>query len=77
MLCASDPVAAWGGARLLRDEYGHHARRGDPGPATDNDVGTGQIESRLGLPAINALTNGAALGDAVAKAAGIAGDDAA
>jgi hypothetical protein len=74
VLCASDPVAAWGGDRLLRDEYGI-TPAAVTGPATDNDVGTKQIENRLGLPAINALTNGAALGDAVARAAGIAGDD--
>jgi hypothetical protein len=75
VLCANDPVAAWGGDRLLRDEYGITPAV-VTGPATDNDVGTKQIESRLGLPAINALTNGAALGDVVAKAAGIAGDKA-
>ena len=33
------------------------------GPATDNAVGIDQIVERLSLPAINALTAGAALGD--------------
>jgi hypothetical protein len=75
VLCASDPVAAWGGHRILADEYGI-TPAAVTGPATDNDVGTKQIESRLGLPAINALTNGAALGDAVAEAVGIGGGNA-
>ncbi len=65
ILCANDPVSAWGGARILRDEYDI-----DPavvtGPATDNAVGVDQILERLSLPAINALSNGVALGDLVA-----------
>ena len=64
VLCANDPVAAWGGTRLLRDSYGI-----EPivvtGPATDNAVGIDQIQNSLGLPAINALSNAAELGDAV------------
>jgi hypothetical protein len=74
VLCANDPVAAWGGARLLRDEYDI-----EPlvvtGPATDNAVGVDQIRQRLGLEAINALSNAAALGDAVATRLGGGRDD--
>lgn len=69
VLCANDPVSAWGGATILRDEFDI-----DPavvtGPATDNDVGVQQIDERLGLPAINALSNGAALGDKIASLLG-------
>lgn len=69
VLCANDPVSAWGGAKILRDEF-----EIDPavvtGPATDNDVGVQQIDERLGLPAINALSNGAALGDRIAALLG-------
>ena len=36
------------------------------GPATDNAVGIDQINERMALPAINAMTNGTALGDLVA-----------
>lgn len=65
VLCANDPVAAWGGARLLRERYDI-----DPvlvtGPATDNAVGVEQIAASLERPAINALANAAELGDAVA-----------
>ncbi len=65
VLCANDPVAAWGGARILRDEYGIEPAV-VTGPATDNDVGIEQIAERCSLPAINALSNGVALGDMVA-----------
>jgi len=64
ILCANDPVAAWGGARILREQFDI-----DPavvtGPATDNTVGVDQIKERLSLPAINALSNGVALGDMI------------
>lgn len=65
ILCANDPVAAWGGVKLLRDEFGLSPAI-VTGPATDNLVGTNLITDRLGLPAFNAITHGAALGDAVA-----------
>jgi hypothetical protein len=65
VLCANDPVAAWGGARILRDEYGIEPAV-VTGPATDNAVGIEQIAERCSLPAINALSNGVALGDLVA-----------
>ena len=45
VLCANDPVAAWGGVELLRGKF-----RLEPaavtGPATDNRVGTEIIEQR-------------------------------
>jgi hypothetical protein len=69
ILCANDPVAAWGGARLLRETFGIEPAV-VTGPATDNAVGVLQIAERLQLPAINALTNGVALGDLVAKRLG-------
>ncbi|MDH5621701.1 MAG: hypothetical protein OEY74_06445 [Gammaproteobacteria bacterium] len=65
VLCANDPVSAWGGAKILRDEYGIEPAV-VTGPATDNDVGVQQIAERLSLPGINALSNGVALGDKVA-----------
>ncbi len=67
VLCANDPVSAWGGARILRDEYGIEPSV-VTGPATDNAVGVGQIAHKASLPAINALSNGVALGDHVAEA---------
>jgi hypothetical protein len=69
-LCANDPVAAWGGVRLLREEFDC-----DPhvvtGPATDNLVGKDLIVERLGIPAVNAVTDGAELGDVVAGILGL------
>ena len=62
VLCANDPVAAWGGAKILREQYGIEPAVVS-GPATDNAVGIDQISERLRLPAINALSSGVALGD--------------
>ena len=70
ILSANDPVAAWGGVKLLRERFGV-----DPcvvtGPSTDNAVGVEIITSQMGVPAFNAMTNGAALGDRVIEAIGI------
>jgi hypothetical protein len=70
VLCANDPVAAWGGVELLRKEFGI-----EPGvvtgPATDNQVGVDLAASRMNVPAFNAITSGGALGDEVARAIGL------
>ena len=66
VLCANDPVSAWGGARILREQFGIEPAV-VTGPATDNDVGVDQIRERLELQGINALSNGVALGDTIAK----------
>jgi len=55
VLCATDPVGAWGGNRLLRDEY-DLVPTVLTGPATDNEVGGAYIQSSLGVPTANALT---------------------
>ena len=72
-LSANDPVAAWGGVKLLRERFGI-----EPcvvtGPATDNSVGVDIIEKQLGVSAFNAMSNGAALGDRVIEAVGLAGN---
>lgn len=65
VLCANDPVSAWGGVELLRKEFSIEPAV-VTGPATDNDVGVQQIDERTSLPAINALSNGVALGDMIA-----------
>jgi hypothetical protein len=65
VLCANDPVAAWGGARILREQF-EIGPAVVTGPATDNAVGVDLINERLSLPAINARSNGVALGDAIA-----------
>ena len=65
ILCANDPVGAWGGARILREQFGIEPAI-VTGPATDNAVGIDQIRQRLSLPAVNALTDSATLGKLVA-----------
>ena len=64
VLCANDPVGAWGGVRLLRENF-----EIEPtvvtGPATDNQVGLEIIERRSEVRAVNALTHGAELGDLI------------
>jgi len=70
VLSANDPVAAWGGVKLLRERF-----QIEPavvtGPATDNSVGVDIIREQLGVPAFNAMTSGAALGDCVISAVGL------
>ena len=66
ILCANDPVSAWGGAKILRESFNIEPAV-VTGPATDNAVGVDQIAERISLPAINALSNGVALGDLVAS----------
>jgi hypothetical protein len=53
ILAANDPVAAWGGVRMLRERFGIEPVA-VTGPATDNLAGTRIIEEQLGVPAINA-----------------------
>ena len=65
VLCANDPVSAWGGARILRQQFNIEPAVVS-GPATDNDVGIQQIDERMSLPAVNALANGVKLGDMIA-----------
>lgn len=67
VLCANDPVAAWGAVELYRASYG---KSPDiiSGPATDNGVGRDFIKGRLGVAAVNARLEGEKLGAAVEAA---------
>lgn len=69
VLCANDPVGAWGAKRVLAEQFGITIDV-VAGPATDNSVGTRYISQRLGLAAINARTHGAELGEFVASRIG-------
>lgn len=64
VLAANDPVAAWGGVRILRERFGIEPAA-VTGPATDNLVGTRIIEEQLGVPAINARLDAARLTERV------------
>jgi hypothetical protein len=70
VLSANDPVAAWGGVKLLREKFGIEPSV-VTGPATDNAVGVDIIRNQFGVPAFNAITNGAALGDRVIESLGL------
>ncbi|MGH9320563.1 MAG: hypothetical protein ACRD3V_11850, partial [Vicinamibacteria bacterium] len=61
VLSANDPVAAWGGVRILRERFGIEPTV-VTGPSTDNAVGVEIIRERLHVRAANALTSGDALG---------------
>ena len=71
VLSANDPVAAWGGVKLLRERF-----EIEPcvvtGPATDNQVGVDLITEQLRVPAFNAISSGAQLGEHVMQAVGMA-----
>lgn len=66
IMCANDPVAAWGAHRLMRDEFGLEIAVFS-GPATDNAVGRDFIVKQLGTAAINARTDDLALADLCEK----------
>jgi hypothetical protein len=70
VLAANDPVAAWGGVRMLREQFGVEPVA-VTGPATDNQAGTRIIEEILGVPAINARTDGERLAELVRERLGI------
>ena len=70
VLSANDPVAAWGGVKLLRERFGIEPCA-VTGPATDNAVGVEIIRDQMKVPAHNALSDGAALGDCVISAIGL------
>ena len=62
VLSANDPVAAWGGIKLLRERFGIEPAV-VTGPATDNQVGVDLIRDQLKVEAFNAISNPADLGD--------------
>lgn len=71
VLSANDPVAAWGGVKLLRERFGIEPAV-VTGPATDNSVGVDIIQEQMQVKAFNAITNGAALGDHLIEHLGLA-----
>lgn len=69
VLCANDPVGAWGAVEHFRNTLGLPLTV-ISGPQTDNAVGRRFVENTLGVPAINARSGGNALAAAVAAALG-------
>jgi hypothetical protein len=70
VLSANDPVAAYGGVDILRKKYGIEPIA-VTGPSTDNAVGVQIIQEQLKVPAFNALSAGAALGDSIINSVGL------
>jgi hypothetical protein len=70
VLSANDPVAAWGGIKLLRERYGIEPAA-VTGPATDNLVGVELIREQMNVQAFNAISNPADLGDYLISKLGI------
>ncbi|MEK7656390.1 MAG: hypothetical protein AAB412_01405 [Elusimicrobiota bacterium] len=66
VLCASDPVSAWGCAELYRTQFDLPVHL-ISGPATDNEVGKEFIERRIGVRALNARTEPEQVGELVEK----------
>jgi hypothetical protein len=64
VLSANDPVAAWGGIKLLRERFGIEPAV-VTGPATDNSVGVDIIREQSNVEAFNAVSNPVQLGDFV------------
>jgi hypothetical protein len=70
VLSANDPVAAWGGVKLLRERFGIEPAV-VTGPSTDNAVGVQIIREQMGVEACNAISSGADLGDHIIAQLGI------
>ncbi len=67
VLCASDPVGAWGAQQLMKEQYDLSADLVS-GPVTDTPVGRGFCNKELGLPAHNALLDADGLAKACSQA---------
>lgn len=65
ILCANDPVGAWGADRIFREEYGLKIDI-ISGPTTDNETGINYITNQLGVSCANAR-NGSDLVQMVAE----------
>jgi hypothetical protein len=70
VLSANDPVAAWGGVKLLRERFGIEPCA-VTGPATDNQVGVQIIREQMQVEAFNAISNPADLGDHIITSLGL------
>src|ERR1022692_2384469 len=70
VLSANDPVAAWGGVKLLRERFGIEPSV-VTGPATDNMVGVELIREQMNVEAFNAISNPAGPGDFVISKLGL------
>jgi hypothetical protein len=70
VLCANDPVGAWGGQNFLTERFGIKADVVS-GPVTDHDAGSSFVKEKVGIPGINARSNGVELAEFLLKKVGI------
>ncbi|MBS1701966.1 MAG: hypothetical protein JST12_09920 [Armatimonadetes bacterium] len=70
VLCANDPVGAWGGQIFLEVQFKIKADVVS-GPVTDHDAGAGFISEKLGVPGINAVSSGKKLAEFLKKKVGL------
>lgn len=64
VLCAYDPVGAWGGVGLLKKDFKINVDI-ISGPATDNSAGLEAIRSKIKVPAVNARSEGKIFGEMI------------
>jgi hypothetical protein len=64
ILCANDPVAAWGAVELFKHRFKREVTV-ISGPATDNAVGKEFIENQIGVRALNARIEFDKLGELI------------
>ena len=74
VLCAQDPVGAWGAKQLLSDRYGLSVNV-ISGRVTDGPTGLRYCRDRLETPAWNALRDGKGLAEAVLSTLGSESDE--
>ncbi len=66
VLCANDPVGAWGAVELLKDDFSLPVDV-ITGPTTDNEAGLKALSSKLDVMAINARAHGEKLAGHIMK----------
>ena len=70
VLCANDPVGAWGGQNFLQEQFNIKADV-ISGPVTDHDAGSKFVNDKVGIPGINARSNGVELAEFLLKKVGL------
>lgn len=70
VLCANDPVGAWGGQQFLRNEFGVEIDVVS-GPVTDHETGAGFVKQTVGVPGLNARTQSLKLAEFLAEKVGL------
>lgn len=70
VLCANDPVGAWGGQIFMKEQFGIQADVVS-GPVTDHDAGSKFVFEKVGVPGLNARSRGKELAEFLQKKVGL------